>query len=105
MWPNNDSNIFLQKKYAFGSARARDSEDEHKNGSRMIILHWFLLGIRHVPEKVLIFIAVRPVGALGVPRRRTAPYGPVRARMAVLAHTGSPPKGSLGRASDILYKE
>ena len=87
--------FFFAKKNAFGSARARDSEGKHKKDQRMIILHWFLRGIRHVAEKGSIFIAIRPVGALGPVRRRTAPYG----------HTGSQSKGFLGRAREIIYIE
>ena len=62
-------------------------------------------GIRHVVEKGQFFIASRWVGAPGRPRARWGPLGAAGARQAVLAHTGSPPKGSLGRARDILYKE
>ena len=81
----------FDKQMRFDSARARDSEGKHKKDQRMIILHWFLRGIRHVAEKGSLFIAIRPVGALGPVRARTACRGPVRAR------TGTPaasPRGS-----------
>ena len=81
----------LDKKMRFDSARARDSEGKHKKDQRMIILHWFLRGIRHVAEKGSFFIAERWVGALGRVWARTGPNGPERRR------TGTPaasPRGS-----------
>ena len=83
----------FDKKMRFDSARARDSEGKHKKDQRMIILHWFLRGIRHVAEKGSFFIAERLVGALGRVWARTAPNG----------HTGSQSKGFLGRARAIFY--
>ena len=75
---------FFAKKTAFGSARAKDSEDKHKHNQRMIMLHWSLRGIRHLAETGSFFIAIRLVGVLGPERAAAGPLGPARRR------TGTP---------------